>query len=252
MKSNSSNLLRTVSASQEQAWNSAQLKNLVTEPKIAFWQYRNPGVVFGCSQRLDTLARCMAQLHGHDLVRRRAGGGVVLVGPWMLGLSIVLPPSHPLARLSSAQSYRWVGEAHASVFQEMGLQAKAISPGELRSTGASVFEEGLEWACFGGLSPWELVVGKRKLTGLAQVRGNKGTLIVGGTLMSDPDWNLLSRATGNSREHAEKLHQHTTSFERETGRKITAEELSSKLAETLERATNIETSWPQRLSSLAV
>eukprot|EP01034_Spumella_vulgaris_P044296 gene44296-55086_t len=38
----------------------------------------------------------------------------------------------------------------------------------------------LGWACYGGYSPWEVVVGRRKLVGLAQVRRRGGVLLVAG------------------------------------------------------------------------
>ena len=47
------------------------------------------------------------------------------------------------------------------------------------------------WACFGGYSAWEVVVGRQKIVGLAQVRKRTGTLLVAGLLLERPHWEWL-------------------------------------------------------------
>ncbi|WP_431777598.1 lipoyl protein ligase domain-containing protein [Ottowia caeni] len=81
-------------AAREQIWNQAQLQNRVQTPAFRMWRYRLPAVVLGYSQR-----RLMQEVDartGLEVLRRDSGGGAVLTGPWMLGLSVALPPEHAL------------------------------------------------------------------------------------------------------------------------------------------------------------
>jgi len=86
--------LTVAPAAAEQDWNMRQLAAPVTVPRVRVWTYPAPGVVFGCAQAalFDEAAR--AAHTDCELVQRRAGGGAVLTGPWMLSSSVVLPPDH--------------------------------------------------------------------------------------------------------------------------------------------------------------
>ena len=69
------------------------------------------------------------------------------------------------------------------------------------------------WACYGSLSPWELVDSEgRKLVGLAQQRRRDANLLVSGLLAGAPDWPLLCRALGREADLA-RLSAWTTSIE---------------------------------------
>jgi len=78
-------------ATAEQQW----IRNILATPlkKAAwrFWLYPQPAVVLGASQKkIIEFNQDTALI---PLLMRSSGGGAVLVGPWMLGLSIVLPRS---------------------------------------------------------------------------------------------------------------------------------------------------------------
>jgi lipoate-protein ligase A len=216
----------TVTCREEQSWNAAQLDDPVTEPRLRLWTYRTPGVVLGCSQgalreRLDgshALAGAVAQ--------RGSGGGAVLTGPWMVSASIVLPPEHPLLGRGTLSSYRWLGALHAGLLRDIGIAAYAIPPEEVRLRQP---DARLKWACYGGVSPWEVVVGRRKIVGLAQLRRRTGVLLTSGTLIARPDWRLLCDALGQSAADAELLDECTTSFAAQLGAPILAEVLAERL-----------------------
>ncbi|MBB3222636.1 lipoate--protein ligase family protein [Pseudoduganella umbonata] len=216
----------TVTCREEQSWNAAQLGETVTEPRLRLWTYRAPGVVLGCSQgalreRLDG---------GHALaasiVQRGSGGGAVLTGPWMVSASIVLPPEHPLLGRGTLSSYRWLGALHAGLLRDVGIAAHAVPPEEARLRQA---DARLKWACYGGLSPWEVVVGRRKIVGLAQLRRRTGVLLTSGTLIAPPDWPLLCDALGQAATDAALLDDSTTSFAEQLGAPILAEVLAERL-----------------------
>lgn len=201
----------THSAAAEQAWNDAALAQPVAAPVWRLWRYAEPAVVLGRSQRgwLATTT-AVADVAGASLpvLVRSAGGGAVLVGPWMIGLSAALPPAHPLAGDAPVAGYRWLGEAIAGALQHVGLgDARALSPETLRARGVVAAPD---WACFGGLSPWEVVLGERKIAGLAQVRRRTGVLCVAGVLVAEPPWERLCQALGRPDGEAARLRGATT------------------------------------------
>ncbi|MDT4860255.1 Octanoyltransferase LipM [compost metagenome] len=155
----------------------------------------------------------MAEVDSHtglEVLLRESGGGSVLTGPWMLGLSVALPPDHPLVATSPVGSYRWLGEAIAQTLQGCGVPSHAVAPQDLRARVAAGAAAGPDWACFGGLSPWEVLSGGRKIAGLAQVRRAHGVLLVGGVLLDRSPWSLLCETLGRPAHEAQQLADITT------------------------------------------
>ncbi len=190
-------------AAAEQRWNEAALAQPVAAPAWRLWTYAQPAVVLGRSQR--AWAAEAAAASPLEVVVRSAGGGAVLVGPWLLGLSALLPASHPLAARTPVASYRWLGEGVADALHEVGVgDALALPPEAVR--GRQPPGAPPDWACFGGLSPWEVVAGGgRKIAGLAQVRRRVGVLLVAGVLLDAPPWPALCRALRRDDAEAERL-----------------------------------------------
>jgi len=186
-------VVRIADAMMEQAWNQAQVAQVVETPKIGMWLAETPAIIFGCSQRA-LYARAVERADATcDLIVRRAGGGAVLTGPWMLTVSVVLPPDHPRLKSGFVELYRWFGELHAKALRRLGVPAEAISPARRDTLPA---DPALDWACFANLSPWELLAGGRKIVGLAQCHGRNGVLLTSGTLVRTPEWWLLVNALG--------------------------------------------------------
>jgi len=212
-----------VGCAEEQAWNRAALAQPVRRPAVRLWSYAAPGIVLGCSQSAmqDRLVGAAT-----PFVQRDSGGGAVLTGPWMLSASIVLPPDHALVGTGTVSSYRWLGMLHAGLLRDLGIAAYAVPPEEVRLAPPA---GGLKWACFGGLSPWEVVVSQRKIVGLAQIRRRTGVLLTSGTLVSPPDWPLLCDALGSDPEDAARLRACTTSCADELGAPLLATVLAERL-----------------------
>jgi len=219
---------------QEQDWNQQQLVQTAHDPVWRLWGYQEPGLVLGCSQRNALGSSPAAAI---EVVSRQAGGGAVLVGPWMLSASVVLPNAHALVSGNLVASYRWLGELYAALLQDMGIAAHAIVPEEARVLQQTVPTE-LAWACYGGFSPWEVVVGKKKIVGLAQVRRRTGVLLVAGLLLDRPDWALLAQTMDKSATHAALLEDGTTSCTQQLGRKVLLPEVVPALAHALRNATD--------------
>ena len=199
--------LETVTATLEQRWNEESLAGQVTEPAWRVWRYQRPAIVLGRSQ--SSLLNGFERSVEPEVLQRASGGGAVLLGPWMLGLSVVLPTDHTFALGGAVNTYRWLGEAIARALGTVGVNAWAISPAALLTHRAENATPAVDWACFGSLSPWEVLVDRRKIAGLAQVRRSKGILLVAGILMQAPPWELLTHCIGKPAMDAYALSQLT-------------------------------------------
>lgn len=221
--------LAVVNCAEEQRWHETLLEAPVRAPQLRLWTYRAPGVVFGCSQ-----AALLADARGRgsqlEMVLRRSGGGAVLTGPWMLSASILLPPDHRLLAGGTVSSYRWLGALIAGLLRDLGVPAHALSPEDVRR---SPGDPALGWACFGGLSPWEVVAEGRKVVGLAQLRRRNGVLLTSGTLLSPPDWATLCAALGRPASDAQALADATTSCEEQLGAAPLVASFASELQQML-------------------
>lgn len=196
--------------------------------------------MLGCSQRSlrDDIER---RLNGRaGLVVRESGGGAVLTGPWLVSASVVLPQGHPWVCDGLIESYRRLGQLHAAALKEFGVPARALPPQELPRANEASGVGAVAWACFGSLSPWEVVNAEgRKLVGLAQRRRRSGVLLVAGTLIGIADWPLLCDVMGHP-ENERILRRCTVSVEEIAGRQIELERFSSVLKRWLEGALSAD------------
>lgn len=218
-----------VDAAEEQVWNDLQLATPVLAPAARLWRYPQPAIVLGRSQHA-----LLASLDSrrHRVVERAAGGGAVLVGPWMLGASVVLPLAHPLlAGGSIADSYRWLGEVFVAALAQHGVRALAVPRAGVRKA-----PDDLAWACFAGMSPWEVSVDDRKLVGFAQRRNRQGVLLVAGALLSPVPWAMLCEALGRPAVQAQELASATIEASEVIGRSLPADDLAASVGRLLERA----------------
>jgi lipoate-protein ligase A len=150
-------------------------------PAMRWYEFRPPALLLGSSQRLDEvdLAACAAA--GIPVHRRRSGGGVVLSESLLL-LDLALPPDDPLYTHDVTQSYRWLGAVWAAALAGLGIAARVVDIAAARAD-AQLLDPLLRRVCFGGLSPYEVAVGRRKVVGLAQARRRTGALIQAGVYL---------------------------------------------------------------------
>lgn len=182
------------------------------------WTHETPALVLGCSQQaLHERLSAAAAGPALEVLLRGTGGGAVLVGPWLVSLSLLLPAGHDWLRQGLTQAYYHLGQLHVQALGELGIAARSLPPERVAAVRAGLAARGAivpDWACFGSLSPWEVVDARgRKLVGLAQRRRPTGALLVAGTLVGEPDWAALCAALGRPRERA-ALRARTTCCER--------------------------------------
>ncbi len=206
----------------------------VSTPCWRVWTYPSPAIVLGCSQR-SLRNDIELRLGGRaELVERGSGGGAVLTGPWLVSASLILPPTHPWVSDGIIYSYQHFAQLHVQALKETGVHAHALSPHELVVTKELNGSNAIKWACFGSLSPWEVVNTEgRKLVGLAQRKRQTGVCLVAGTLLGATNWSLLCDVMGQQQDEI-ILRRRTVSVEEITGSQIEAERFASVLIRSLE------------------
>lgn len=126
-----------------------------------------PAVVLGSAQRESVIDREAAERLGIELVRRRSGGGAVLLVPGeVLWVDVVLPRGDPRWHDDVGRAFHWLGEAWAEALVSVGVAASdlAVHRGPMVRTAWS------DLVCFAGLGAGEVTVDGRKAVGISQRR----------------------------------------------------------------------------------
>lgn len=198
-------------------------------PTLRWYVPRAEALVIGNGQkpRIANFEACAER--GIGIYRRTSGGTAVQVNAELLSLDVALPAHHPLATSDVVDAYRWMGELWQHALVALGAaKARALPVEEARKQPALAHDDPLRLACYGTLSPWEVVVGKRKLVGLCQVRRRPGALYqVGIYLHFVPRalGELLDLGNNQRKTLATKLHNATVGLDDATGHPVTADEV---------------------------
>jgi lipoate---protein ligase len=119
------------------------------------------GVALGSTQSLSAVRPDS----GLDVVRRRSGGGAVLVVPdEMVWIDVLISASDPLWSVDIGRSFEWLGLCWASV----------VGGAAVVHRGALVPSAWSRLVCFAGLGPGEITVSGRKVVGISQRRTRAG------------------------------------------------------------------------------
>jgi lipoate-protein ligase A len=153
-------------------------------PSLRWWRSAPEALIIGRGQPLASVDLDACRSVGCEVYRRATGGTAVLSGFDLLNLDVALPAGHALALLDVIRSYAWLGEAMAEGLRALGVTASAVSPDQVRAQAAALrADDPVRLACHATLSPHEVVVGGRKLAGLAQARRRAGILLQAGVLL---------------------------------------------------------------------
>jgi lipoate---protein ligase len=148
---------------------------------ISSWStVTEPCLVLGRSGADTDAIEDAALDEGLPVLRRASGGGPVLWDAGLLALDVVLPHGHPREAHDVVEGYRWLGAALAEGLRALG--APDVELVEVPRARAAA-PRPADVACFGGLSPYEVLAAGRKVVGLSQARRRNGTLLQAGVLL---------------------------------------------------------------------
>ena len=137
-------------------------------PAIRIHEWSESWVSLGATQAVADVSTSAIERHRLRLVRRHSGGTAVVVTA-QLGLTIVLPAGHPLAKSDITQTYAALGPVLLGMTRELGIHdARLAAPADVTAQGRP--SGPLRPACLAWLAPYELTWDGRKLVGHAQIR----------------------------------------------------------------------------------
>ena len=177
-------------------------------PALRWYVTPQPALVLGVGQALDDFDAAACRRAGLPIVRRSSGGTAVLADDGLLNLDIALPAAHHLSHRDVVRAYAWLGTALARALRHLSWAACAIAPEEARRDTAALRADERPGAtlllrtCFGGRSPYEVLVAGRKVVGLCQVRRRTGTLYQVGILLGFDAPRLAGLLRGSAAERA--------------------------------------------------
>jgi lipoate-protein ligase A len=124
-----------------------------------------PALVIGSTQPAP------ADDPGVHVVRRRSGGGAVMVTPGaVLWADVVVPAGDPLWADDVGVAPVWLGEAWAGALRRIGVPEPVVHVGPMHRSAWSAT------VCFAGVAAGEVTAGGRKIVGISQRRTRTAAL----------------------------------------------------------------------------
>jgi lipoate-protein ligase A len=136
-------------------------------PSPAVWvlEVASPALVLGSSQGFEVVRVDVVDERGVEVVRRRSGGGAVLLVPGdAVWIDVIVPRTDPRWVDDVGRSGWWLGRVWAEALAACGIDGAEVHEGRLMTTAWSSL------VCFAGLGPGEVTVGGRKAVGVSQRR----------------------------------------------------------------------------------
>jgi lipoate-protein ligase A len=169
-------------------WSSAELagsagelhhRDTVDAPRtVTFCRVDNPALVLGSTQPESDVDRVRATSAGLEVVRRRSGGGAVLVEPGALAwVEVYVSRDDPLWDPDVGRAFWWLGQVWADALTALGVAGAEVHRGPPVTAAWSAR------VCFAGTGSGEVTVGGRKVVGMSQRRTRAGALFQCAALM---------------------------------------------------------------------
>jgi lipoate-protein ligase A len=139
--------------------------------QVWWCDFVDAAIVLGSAQRPDVLDTDAVTADGLSIVRRRSGGGAVLLVPAaVVWIDLIVPNGTP----------GWTDDVRASMVRAGHLWRAALAlPGLTVHDGGMATSDWSRLVCFAGVGPGEVLAGPRKLVGLSQRRTRLGARIQG-------------------------------------------------------------------------
>ncbi len=196
-------------------------------------------LILGAGQKASEIDLAACRAAQVRVVGRNGGGTAVYASSSLVGLDVALPPDHRLIDQDVVESYCWLGETWAAALNALGIPARTVSVTEARNTreGPGPNVHSVAAACFGALSPYEVLSNGKKIVGLSQVRRRGRELLQSGVYTSfSADDIIPLLQSENAAQSAAQLAQVATGLKEEAHRSIGVHELQAAFERAL--ATN--------------
>lgn len=139
------------------------------QPSLWWFEVERPALVLGSGQPIEHIDVRACEQAGIEIVRRRSGGGAVLLEPDdVLWVDVLIPFGHPMWTPDVTSSAWWLGEMWHLALGSLGMVGTEVHRGPLRHTTWS------RHVCFAGTGGGELTLGERKVVGISQRRTRAG------------------------------------------------------------------------------
>lgn len=146
-------------------------------PSVRVVEVTGRALVLGSTQSAGTVDADAATAAGLEVVRRRSGGGAVLVGPGeLVWVDAFVPADDYLWSPDVGRATHWLGRAWAGALDGLGLDAAWHDGGMVAARLSRL-------VCFAGLGPGEVRVGGAKVVGVSQRRTREGALFSSAALL---------------------------------------------------------------------
>lgn len=207
------------------AWTVERLSGSVSElldapepppgsPRLArLHTVERPGLVLGSAQPASTADAAAAEANSVAVVRRRSGGGAVLLQPGrQVWADFFVPADDPLWRDDVTEAALWAGELWASAVASFAAEPVSVHTGRLTA------DRWGKLVCFAGQGPGEVFVGGLKVVGVSQRRSPRRARIqTAARVASRPDTRTAAAdQSGPDLDELEFLHLEP--LQRATGR----------------------------------
>ncbi|MGA0878053.1 MAG: lipoyl protein ligase domain-containing protein [Ilumatobacteraceae bacterium] len=145
-------------------------RELPSDPRPHVWVFDPacPALVLGSTQSESLVDESAARSRGIEVVRRRSGGGMVLLMPGeMIWIDVLVPRRHHLWRVDIGTAPVWLGESLAGTLTRSGRCGEGIHV----HTGAMQTSQWSGLVCFAGRGPGEVFAADgSKIVGISQRR----------------------------------------------------------------------------------
>ena len=141
---------------------------LPTDPHPHIWWFAPPhsALVLGSTQDLSVVNSTECHKRGIEIVKRRSGGGAVLLSSeTTVWIDVVLPATHELSVSDIGQAPLWLGKLFQQVLIDLGVADLTLHETAMEKTDWSTL------ICFAGRGPGEVFTSNgRKVVGISQRR----------------------------------------------------------------------------------
>lgn len=190
---------------------------------VRVYTWSPPAVSLGRSQPASDVRLAVAAALGFDVVRRPSGGRAIVHMPRDITYSIAAPAGDPIHEAPIEEAAAAAAGIVAGALRRLGVPARPRGPTPYRPGGP---------ICLLAAGSGDILVGDKKVSGAAVLRGGRATLVHGVVLVdhSPSTWLSLVRAgPGETR-----LFQESVAGLERLGRPVRPGELAAALPEELE------------------